>query len=107
MSQGNSMNQFALVTPLSVLNQQASGILQIDWSDGSRSRLSHQRLRASCRCASCVQGRRANAPTMPPPIQTRLTSVDEVGNYGLNLGFNDGHARGIYPWSYLRTILEP
>ncbi len=29
-----------------------------------------------------------------------------MGDYGINIGFSDGHARGIYPWSYLSQLLK-
>ncbi|MCH2162143.1 MAG: DUF971 domain-containing protein [Phycisphaerales bacterium] len=33
-------------------------------------------------------------------------SVELVGNYAIRIRFSDGHATGIYSWSYLREI-EP
>jgi prepilin-type processing-associated H-X9-DG protein len=32
--------------------------------------------------------------------------VREVGSYGVNIAFSDGHDRGIYPWSYLAQLSE-
>jgi prepilin-type processing-associated H-X9-DG protein len=29
-----------------------------------------------------------------------------MGHYGVNITFSDGHARGIYPWSYLTELSE-
>jgi DUF971 family protein len=77
--------------------------LEIDWDDGRASRLSAPRLRDACRCAGCtragVDGRAA-----PADAAITIVAVDPVGGYGVNLGFSDGHARGIFPWRYLREI---
>lgn len=35
-----------------------------------------------------------------------LTGVSPVSDYALNLHFSDGHERGIYPFSYLRTLAD-
>jgi prepilin-type processing-associated H-X9-DG protein len=33
-----------------------------------------------------------------------VTQIDPLGGYAVNLGFSDGHARGIFPWVYLRDL---
>ena len=35
-----------------------------------------------------------------------VAAVEPIGNYALRLSFSDGHDRGIYPWSYLRELIE-
>ena len=37
-----------------------------------------------------------------PPV-LRIESVQEVGNWGLNFAWNDGHTTGIYTWEILRA----
>ncbi len=32
------------------------------------------------------------------------TAIEPVGNYAIRIRFSDGHASGIYSWSYLREI---
>lgn len=39
-----------------------------------------------------------------PPENLTIVSVREVGSYGINVVFSDGHDRGIYPWSYLVAL---
>ncbi len=34
----------------------------------------------------------------------RLTSMNLIGRYAVNLGFSDGHDRGVYPWSLLAQL---
>jgi DUF971 family protein len=90
--------------PLTIEDHRASGLLVITWADGSRSRLSHALLRAHCRCAACEQLRRSGTSAADLPSDLRLDRVEPVGDQGLNLGFTDGHARGIFPWAYLREL---
>ena len=77
--------------------------LEIEWGNGSPSRLAAERLRGACRCADCT---RARADGRPPAIDPAITlaAIEPVGGYGVNLQFYDVHARGIFPWSYLRAL---
>lgn len=89
--------------PTAITDHRLSRCLQIDWADDTSSHLSHALLRANCRCGQCVQLRRSGQlPDTHAAIE--LTTLEPVGEHGLNLGFSDGHDRGIYPWSYLREL---
>ncbi len=77
--------------------------LHLTWPDGSADLLEGAALRGACRCASCVQQARTGTPVAPPP-DVAVTGASPVGHYGVQLHFSDGHARGIYPWGYLRDI---
>jgi DUF971 family protein len=67
--------------------------------------LAATRLRAACRCAQCV---RARADGLFPRSfdDIAIERVSPIGSYGINIGFSDGHARGIYPWAYLSQLLK-
>lgn len=67
--------------------------------------LSAERLRAACRCAHC---RRAQIDGVFPSKFPSVTiaAVTPIGHYAVNLEFSDGHARGIYPWSYLAELVD-
>jgi prepilin-type processing-associated H-X9-DG protein len=62
-------------------------------------------LRMACRCAHCT---RARIDGKFPAAFTGVTiqSLTAMGHYGVNVAFSDGHARGIYPWSYLAELLD-
>ena len=77
-------------------------VLEIEWSGGSSSRYDAGQLRLACRCAECVRARIDGV--FAPPDEVAIARIDAIGSYALNLQFSDGHARGIYPWSYLREI---
>ncbi len=89
--------------PQAVTDHAVSGVLEVQWSDGRTSRLPHARLREACRCAGCEQQRRRGHPPAAP-VGLRLAEIRPVGEQGLNLAFDDGHDRGIYPWPYLRSL---
>jgi prepilin-type processing-associated H-X9-DG protein len=33
-----------------------------------------------------------------------VTRVEPMGGYAVHIAFTDGHARGIFPWAYLRAL---
>jgi DUF971 family protein len=77
--------------------------LRLTWADAEETDIVAERLRAACRCAWCTRARIDG--TFPAAFESiAIERVDAVGEYAVNLAFSDGHARGIYPWPYLRTI---
>ncbi|HSV36145.1 MAG TPA: gamma-butyrobetaine hydroxylase-like domain-containing protein [Ramlibacter sp.] len=91
------------VWPLDVVLHEASGRLDVLWNDGLLGRLSAPVLRASCRCSQCESLRRGGNPPVAA-ADLALTSLQPIGEFGLQLCFGDGHDRGIYPWPYLREL---
>ncbi len=90
------------MTPEALTFHAASGALSLSWPDGRQASLEGPRLRSACKCADCEQQRRRGQS--PSGGTALLVEVQAVGDYGLALAFSDGHARGIYPWSYLREL---
>lgn len=91
------------VWPLDIVLHEASGRLAVLWNDGLRGALDAPTLRAACRCAACESLRRAGKPAAAA-MDIALTLLQPVGEFGLQLGFSDGHDRGIYPWAYLHEL---
>jgi DUF971 family protein len=89
--------------PLDVVLHEVSGRLDVLWNDGMRSTLDAPALRSACRCAACESLRRAGTPAAPV-AGIALTLLQPIGEFGLQLGFSDGHDRGIYPWAYLHEL---
>jgi DUF971 family protein len=116
--------------PASVKVHVSSGAgVDITWSDDHASHYNFAYLREHCPCAMCNDERekkeerrknderlkKENAPhgTTPllssaalPMFKPRLSAkaAHAVGNYALQIDFNDGHTTGIYSFDYLRTI---
>lgn len=84
--------------------------LSITWDDGHDGRHTMPVLRRYCPCAACkVEATEIEESTLFPILhagQFELTSIEQVGNYALQLFWADGHRTGIYTFSYLRQLCE-
>jgi ATP-binding protein involved in chromosome partitioning len=78
--------------------------VEIEWSDGARTRYSAAELRRLCPCAQCVNemtGKRTHDPASVPADLTQA-ELRMVGNYALSMRFSDGHQTGIFTFPFLR-----
>jgi DUF971 family protein len=89
--------------PDAIVLESGGARLRLEWASAGRIGLAASRLRNGCRCARCVRARVEGAFASPSP-DIAIEGVELVGDYGLTLAFSDGHARGIYPWAYLREL---
>ncbi|MEM6313722.1 MAG: DUF971 domain-containing protein [Planctomycetota bacterium] len=89
--------------------------LTVTWSDGTTDRWTIGQLRTQCPCALCREhrGNEQKKPAnrlaiLPGNFGGALTveRAERVGNYALRLHFSDGHASGIFSWSYLRGLRD-
>ncbi|WP_020175607.1 DUF971 domain-containing protein [Methyloferula stellata] len=77
--------------------------LRLSWRSGDKMTLGAEDMRLACRCAWCSRARIEG--TFEAHFEdASIASIEPIGDYALNIGFADGHARGIFPWTYLRTI---
>ena len=94
--------------PVSVDLIRSENVLLIDWEDGRSSRLGGDQLRWACPCAEC-RGE-AGAPGRLDQVrqladdELRLADVMLIGQYALQIGFESGHATGIYTFRQLRNL---
>ena len=101
------------LVPKGIKAEKGAGKLTIEWSDGKTCVYSFDLLRSACPCAQCRGGHENMKPepdeevfTIPlmNAAATRLRNVQAVGNYAINLEWEDGHKYGIYNWHYLRAL---
>ena len=89
--------------------------VDIAWADGHESHFDFPYLRDNCPCATCNDERgkkQAFAGTGPAPSavlpmfkpKPRAQSASQVGNYAIQINFNDGHSTGIFSYDYLRSM---
>jgi DUF971 family protein len=104
--------------PASVKVHVSSGAgVDITWADGHASHYDFAYLREHCPCALCNDERQKKrdakfqpsgpaSSTLLPMYKPKLAakSAHAVGNYALQIDFNDGHTAGIFSFDYLRTI---
>lgn len=82
------------------------GAVEVRWSDGRTDRLDFEYLRNHCPCATCVDewsGRRKSL-TLLLPTTFAPNRLVPVGNYGVQIHWNDGHETGIYSHQLLRRL---
>lgn len=83
--------------------------LVVVWDDGHESYYAADRLRRSCPCASCAGesdlfGRIAKGPDQAySPAAFELRGADQIGNYGIQPTWGDGHVYGIWTLEKLRA----
>ena len=92
--------------PTQLTLHQASHILEIAFDDGSGYRLPCEYLRVESPSAE-VQGHGPGQKVLVAGKRdVNIRAIEPVGNYGVLLRFDDGHATGIYTWSFLRQLGE-
>lgn len=93
-------------TPTGVDLQDSKSLFLVSWQDGSESRIPYRDLRLACGCALCIEemtGKPLLDPeTVPPDVGVQ--DCKEVGLYGVQITWSDGHSTGIYTWERLRKL---
>ncbi|HKJ83814.1 MAG TPA: DUF971 domain-containing protein [Mariprofundaceae bacterium] len=92
----------AYTMPTAIRNYNKDGRLEIDWDDGHHSVYSHEHLRVTCPCADCRGHTPDQAKVITGKENVRITSIEPVGHYALQIAFDDGHDTGLYEFSELR-----
>ncbi|GAB4298879.1 MAG: hypothetical protein Kow0098_24680 [Ignavibacteriaceae bacterium] len=84
--------------------------LSIKWNDESESVINLKYLRDQCPCASCkgetilLRTYRPPKPSVLSPEMYKVTNIDLVGDYAIQITWKDGHNTGIYSWDYLKKL---
>lgn len=92
--------------------QQIGNELAIKWDDGEESFIPLEMLRRFCPCASCkgemdIMGNLSKGPERPLSAAAfELRRITNVGGYGLQPVWGDGHNTGIYSYDYVRRIAQ-
>lgn len=88
---------------IAVSSDRATLVMTFD--GGATRSLDAAKLRSACRCAHCTRAR-IDGKFPQSFAAVAIATVAPMGQYGINIGFSDGHARGIYPWAYLAQLLD-
>jgi len=89
--------------------------VDIVWTDGHSSHFDFPFLRDNCPCATCNDERAKKHSDSSPNLLTspllpmykpkaRAQSAAQVGNYAIQINFNDGHSAGIFSYEFLRSL---
>lgn len=91
--------------PSTIKLHQKSRVLEIAW-EGDSFELSCEFLRIASPSAE-VRGHGPGQEVLQTGKKDiSITDVKAVGNYALQLYFDDGHDTGIYSWEYLRQLCD-
>jgi prepilin-type processing-associated H-X9-DG protein len=89
--------------PESVVLVRDRSRLRLLWPNGDKSDIDAGCLRRACRCAGCTRARIDGA--FPGSFDgLSIKTIGVIGDYAINIVFADGHARGIFPWEFLRSL---
>jgi ATP-binding protein involved in chromosome partitioning len=94
------------LTPVGIDLQDTQDRIKVSWSDGSDSVIPYRELRLKCRCAVCVD-EMTGKPLLDPktvPLGIGVANCQEVGLYGIQISWTDGHSTGIYTWARIQEI---
>jgi DUF971 family protein len=89
--------------PTLIENHMSSHILELTWEDNTKQMFHSGFLRRQCQCADC-KSQRKHPGGMNVSDEVSIRDIRPVGSYAVQLLFSDGHERGIYPWSYLKSM---
>ena len=79
--------------------------VRIKWNDDCDTIYSFEQLRTACPCAECRAHKTDDNPLRRALlVSTDLDGAELVGNYAIQLLWDDGHRFGIYTWDYLRSL---
>jgi len=89
--------------PVEVALTRDRATIRFTWRDGAQAALSASLLRSHCRCAWCTRDRVLGC--FPVGFEgITVKHLEPMGGYAVHLAFSDEHARGIFPWAYLRDL---
>jgi DUF971 family protein len=100
-------------SPTTIKASRSERTVTMTWSDGHVSLYPFWLLRAACPCATCRGGHENMHPEpdvdvwdqeLPDSPETHLVNIEAVGQYAINIAWEDGHHYGIYNWHFLRAL---
>lgn len=90
--------------PESIQLHRRSRELALHYPGGESYRLSFEFLRVHSPSAEVRGHGRGQETLQSGKMHVQLTEVKPVGNYALQLIFDDGHDTGLYSWAYLYEL---
>jgi DUF971 family protein len=93
-------------TPSAIKLHKQSRVLELRYGEEHRYKLSCELLRVYSPSAE-VRGHGAGQEVLQTGKKyVSIGEIKPVGNYALQLYFDDGHETGIYSWDYLQDLCE-
>ena len=90
--------------PTGVQLHTRSNELELQYADGAIAKLSCEYLRVYSPSAEVMGHGPGQEVLQVGKVNVRITDIKPVGNYALQLVFDDGHDTGLYSWDYLYKL---
>lgn len=90
--------------PAEIKLHRQTRVLEITFNDGNRFDLPCELLRVYSPSADVKGHGPKTAVLQTGKEQVNITLIEPVGTYAVRLSFDDGHATGLYSWSYLYDL---
>jgi DUF971 family protein len=104
MTGGATKASIDKVWPRELVFNRAERVLHIHFDDGKSFALPAEYLRTQSPSAEVQGHSEAQRKTVGGKRNVSITQTEPVGNYAVRLLFDDGHATGIFSWSYLHEL---
>lgn len=92
--------------PVAIQLRSRSRLLELEYEGGERHSLSCEFLRVHSPSAE-VQGHGPGQEVLQTgKINVGIKAIKPVGNYAVQLVFDDGHDTGLYSWTYLYELCQ-
>lgn len=90
--------------PVDIVLHRASHALEVAFDNGERFRLPCEYLRVESPSAE-VQGHGPGQRVLVPGKKNvNIAAIEPIGNYAVQLRFDDGHDTGLYSWTLLLEL---
>jgi DUF971 family protein len=93
-------------TPVEIQLHSRSRQLELTYADGARYSLSCEFLRVYSPSAEVLGHGPGQEVLQTGKMNVAITAIKPVGNYALQLVFDDGHDTGLYSWRYLYELCQ-
>ena len=92
--------------PVSIELHSRSKLLELGYESGERYSLSCEFLRVYSPSAEVLGHGPGQEVLQTGKLNVAITAIKPVGNYALQLVFDDGHDTGLYSWTYLYELCK-
>ena len=92
--------------PVAIQLHSRSRLLELEYIGGERHSLSCEFLRVHSPSAEVLGHGEGQEVLQTGKMNVAITAIKPVGNYALQLVFDDGHDTGLYSWRYLYQLCQ-
>lgn len=92
--------------PTEIKLHQISGVLELNYEDGTSFNLSAEFLRVNSPSAEVQGHSKDQAVLQHGKKMVKIADIVSQGHYAIRIDFSDGHDTGIFSWDYLYKLGE-